>query len=280
MDKTQIKIAWFGRHFGEEPPLVGNKNQGAGTIFFSNCHLHCVFCQNYQISQHREGQFYQVKQLADIMLGLQKSGAINIDLVSPTLWWQPIKQSIILAKSQGLILPIVWNSNTYESVYILKELAGLIDIYLPDFKYGDENAGYKYSNIKKYPLTAIRAIKEMLNQVGQLKFDESGLATRGMIIRHLVLPNNLENSFKALEMLARIDKNIYFSLMNQYVPLYRAREFNEINRQLSGVEYQQVVDYFYELGLANGWIQAGASQTTLVPDFKKEQPFGQFNSTA
>jgi len=273
MDKIQVKIAWFGKHFGEEPPLVGNNHQGAGAIFFSNCHLHCVFCQNYQISQAGQGRFYQAKQLADIMLDLQKSGAANIDLVSPTLWWQPIKQSIILAKSQGLILPVVWNSNAYESVHIIKELAGLIDIYLPDFKYGDENVGYKYSGIKKYPVIAIKAIREMLNQVGQLEFNESGLTKKGMIIRHLVLPNNLENSFKALKILADIDKNIYFSLMNQYVPLYRAIKFNEINRQLSREEYQRAVDYFYELGLVNGWLQEEASQTSLIPDFNKKQPF-------
>ena len=273
MNQSEVKIAWFGKHFGEEPPLTGHQAQGAGTIFFSHCHLHCVFCQNFQISQQGQGRFYQTEQLAKIMLDLQDSDAVNIDLVSPTLWWQPLKQAIISAKRRGLTVPIVWNSNAYESLDLLREFTGLIDIYLPDFKYGDANVGLKYSGIKNYPETALGAIGEMFKQVGYLQVDRGGLATKGLIVRHLVLPNKLENSFKALECLAGFLKNIHISLMNQYTPLYRAAEFAEINRSLSAKEYEQVVDYFYELGLVNGWVQAEMNGPDLVPDFKKKQPF-------
>ncbi len=226
-----VKIGWWGKHFGEEPPLVGKKNQGAGGIFFTGCNLHCVFCQNYQISQ--QGFFKEkcsAKKLAEIMLNLQKQGAINIDLVTPTIWFAQIKKAIILAKKKGLKIPIVWNSNACEAAALLRQMEGLVDIYLPDFKYGDEEAAIKYSQASNYPEIAEKAIKEMLRQVGYLK-EEDGIAKKGLIVRHLVLSNNLENSFAVLRILAGIDKKIHLSLLNQYYPAYKAEDFPEINRQ-------------------------------------------------
>jgi putative pyruvate formate lyase activating enzyme len=270
---NKIKIAWYGKHFGEEPPLVGNDNQGSGAIFFSGCNLHCVFCQNYQISQQGVGKFFSVEELVEIMLNLQKKGAVNINLVTPTIWFEPIKQALISAKEKGLQLPIVWNSNGYEKVEVIKALDGLVDIYLPDFKYGDDEVALKYSKIKNYSTTAFNAIKEMYRQVGNLVVNEHGLAMKGLIIRHLVLPNNLENSFKVLDLIKKIDSKIFVSLMNQYSPLHNAKDFSEINREVSNEEFQQVVDYFLNLSLANGWLQTEKSSESLVPDFKKEQPF-------
>jgi len=273
---NQVKIAWVGKHFGEEPPLSGSQSQGAGGIFFTGCNLRCVFCQNYQISQQELGQFYSVEQLAGMMLKLQADGAVNIDLVAPTIWWQQIKPAIILAKEKGLTLPIVWNSNSYEPVHILKALDGLIDVYLPDFKYGDDQVGYKYSGVKNYSAIAQAAIQEMFRQVGYLKIDADDLSRRGLIVRHLVLPNNVENSLKALEILAGIDTNIHISLMSQYFPIHRADQYPEINRQITAEEFQKVKDYFFELGFSSGWLQEEGSSEVLIPDFNKTKPFGRY----
>jgi len=269
----KVKIAWFGKHFGEEPPLVGKKHQGSGTIFFSSCHFRCVFCQNYQISQEGIGQNYSVGQLAEMMLRLQKDSAVNINLVSPTIWWQEIKTALIIAKEKGLTIPIVWNSNAYESVHIIQEMKNLIDIYLPDFKYGIDLVGQKYSGVKNYTQFAIPAIREMLKQVGHLLLDDNNLAMRGLIVRHLILPNNLNNSFKALAILADIDANLAVSLMNQYNPLYRAADYSEINRKLSDEEFEKVFRHLLDLGLENGWVQEQESGQSLIPDFTKQNPF-------
>lgn len=273
MTQKPIKIAWFGKHFGEEPPLAGLKTQGAGGIFFSGCNLRCVFCQNYQISQGKVGQKeYSVEQLADMMLDLQKQDAVNIDLVSPTIWFQQIKEAILIAKNKGLVIPIVWNSNAYESEQLLKEMEGLVDIYLPDFKYGDDKVALKYSNAKNYSKVAKKAIKEMLRQVGNLKL-EQGIAKKGVVVRHLVLPNNLENSLRALEIIASVDRNVYLSLMNQYYPLHKAKEFPEISRQVSGEEFQRVLECAEKLGFENGWVQQEGSSEIFVPDFMAKEPF-------
>ncbi|TFG35494.1 MAG: radical SAM protein, partial [Parcubacteria group bacterium] len=197
-DNNFVKISWFGKHFGEEPPLV--KDKGAGTIFFTGCNLRCVYCQNYQISQGNvAGNNYSIAELVKIMLGLQKEGALNIDLVTPTIWFRQIKEAVIEAKKQGLVIPIVWNTNAYDGIRILKEVEGLVDIYLPDFKYGDDNLAFKYSGVKNYVQTAKESVKEMFRQVGNLTVSQDEVAERGVIVRHLILPNNLENSFKALE---------------------------------------------------------------------------------
>jgi len=277
---NKVKIAWAGKHFGEEPPLVGQRNDadpstklGAGGIFFSGCNLHCVFCQNWQISQGGLGKEYSVAELAQIMLKLEKQGAINLDLVTPTIWWRLVKQAIKLAKDKGLKIPVAWNSNGYESVEIIKQLAGLVDIYLPDFKYGDDEAAKKYSKIENYPAVAKLALSEMLKQAGSLEIGADGLAKRGVIVRHLILPGNLENSFKALEIIKNIDKDLPVSLMRQYYPTHQASLYSEINRPVNEQEFKKVFERMIKLGLENGWTQEENCEKVMLPDFTKSEPF-------
>jgi putative pyruvate formate lyase activating enzyme len=273
MNAKKIKIAWFGKHFGEEPPLCGSAEQGAGTIFFSGCNLHCVFCQNWQISQEDLGKEYSIDDLAQIMLDLQKQGAVNIDLVTPTPWRREIKAAIILAREKGLQIPVAWNSNGYESVAAIKDMEGLIDIFLPDFKYGDDLAAEKYSRAPGYSGVAEKAIREMYRQVGLLQTDENGLAKKGLIIRHMILPDNLRNTFSALENISSIDKKIHLSLMSQYYPVYRAAEFLELNRQVSAEEVAAAENKKFELGLENGWTQEPEAGEIFLPDFSRPNPF-------
>ncbi|MCX6796309.1 MAG: radical SAM protein [Candidatus Falkowbacteria bacterium] len=262
-------------HFGEEPPFVGNK--GAGTIFFTGCNLRCVYCQNYQISQQGIGKNYSLNDLVEIMLKLQERGALNIDLVTPTIWYKTIKQAIIEAKTKGLNIPILWNSNAYEEDEILKTLEGLVDIYLPDFKYGNDELGFKYSGAKNYSQKAKAAIKEMLKQVGPLKLSKDEIAQKGVLIRHLILPNNIENSFLVLDILKEIEKetglNLYLSLMTQYEPTNKAKDLPEINRNITQEEFKTVYDYFQKSGFHHGWVQEMGSNDTLMPDFTKDNPF-------
>ena len=265
MNEKVIKIAWWGLYSGEEPPLVGEK--GTGAIFFSGCNLHCVFCQNYQISQEGLGKNYSLEDLVKIMLSLQEKGAVSLDLVSPTVWWPKIKEALIRAKKQALKIPIIWNSNAYESVEALKEFKGLVDIYLPDFKYGDDAIAWKYSRAKNYSQVASRALQEMWSQVGQ----------GGLIVRHLILPNNLKNSFRALELMAKISPEITLSLMRQYVPVYRAKEYPEINRRVTEEEWQKVFAYSQKLGFHQGWVQ-DEEDSSFLPDFQKDNPFVEVNS--
>jgi putative pyruvate formate lyase activating enzyme len=280
MKNRKVRVAWYGKHFGEEPPLVGHPRAssfsqiryGAGTIFFSGCNLRCVFCQNYQISQEKLGKEYSAPEVAKIMIELQDKNAVNIDLVSPTLWWKTLKEAIILAREWGLTIPIVWNSNAYETTDIIREMNGLVDIYLPDFKYADDTLAVKYSNAPGYSLIAEEAVKEMFKQVGNLHTKDD-IARRGLIIRHLILPGHLDNSFSVLEKIAAIDKNIYLSLMSQYNPVYLANRFPEINRRLTEDEIERVEIKRMELGLENGWTQEPDSGDVFLPDFSKKNPF-------
>jgi putative pyruvate formate lyase activating enzyme len=283
MKKRKIRIAWYGKHFGEEPPLVGcaplssfstskNKPYGAGTIFFSGCNLHCVFCQNYQISQERLGEEFSIEEVTNIMLELQSKGAVNIDLVTPTPWWWQLKEAITLARQSGLKIPVVWNSNAYEKVAIIRGMEGMVDIYLPDFKYTDDKLAVKYSNAPGYSWLAEKAIREMYRQVGNLQI-KNGIAQKGLIIRHLVLPGYPDNSFAVLEKITAIDKNIHLSLMSQFYPVYRANQFPEINRRLTEEEIRAVEIKRMELGLENGWSQETESGEIFLPDFREENPF-------
>jgi putative pyruvate formate lyase activating enzyme len=278
MSNRKVKIAWYGKHFGEEPPLVGNpssskeKRYGAGTIFFAGCNLRCVFCQNYQISQEKLGKEYSASELISIMLELQDRGAVNIDLVTPTPWWSSLKEAIILARESGLSVPIVWNSNAYETLHIIREMEGLVDIYLPDFKYSEDKLAVKYSNAPKYSHLAEKAIKEMYRQVGNLQLKD-GIAQKGLIVRHLILPGYLGNSYAVLERIALIDKRIHLSLMSQYYPVYRANQFPEIDRRLTEDEINSVEAKRMELGLENGWTQEADAGEVFLPDFRKENPF-------
>jgi putative pyruvate formate lyase activating enzyme len=280
MKNRKVKVAWYGKHCGEEPPLVGHSlssssgkiRYGAGTIFFSGCNLRCVFCQNYQISQGKVGKEYSPRELAKIMVELQDKNAVNIDLVTPTPWWKILKEAIILARKLGLTIPLVWNSNAYETPHIIREMNGLVDIYLPDFKYADDTLAAKYSNAPGYCLIAENAIKEMFKQVGQLQ-TKNDVARKGLIIRHLILPGHLNSSFAVLEKIAEIDKNIYLSLMSQYRPVYLAYRFPEINRTLTEDEIKSVEMKRMELGLENGWTQEADSRDVFLPDFSKGNPF-------
>ena len=258
-----MKIAWFGKHFGEEPPISGDK--GSGTIFFPGCNLHCCFCQNWQISQQWLGKEYSVEELVDIMLKLQDQGALNINLVSPTIWVFDIKQAIVMARQKGLTIPIVYNTNAYDKLEDIKSLKGLIDIYLPDYKYGDDNLGIKYSRCINYSKVAQKNILEMLDQVGE----------DNIIVRHLVIPNNLDNTFEALKTIRFFSPNICLSLMIQYNPLYQAKNYPEINRKLSKDEYERVMQYVEQLDFQNGYFQPWEENASevLIPDFSKPNPF-------
>ena len=265
-----VKIAWIGKHFGEEPPLVGKR--GAGAIFFSGCNLRCVYCQNYQISQQNLGEKYSIDELVAAMLKLQKNGALNIDLVTPTIWLKQIRQAIIKAKEKGLKIPIIWNSNAYENAEDIKTLKGLVDVYLPDFKYGDENLAFRYSGAKNYVEKAKKTIKEMLAQVGNPKLSKD-TAKSGIFVRHLILPGQIKNSFRVLEILADLGPGLCLSLMTQYRPVYRAKEFPEINRNIRKEEFKKVFNYSLRLGFKNGWTQKMNNQTGFLPDFTKRNPF-------
>ena len=252
--------------------MVGNKDQGSGAIFFTGCNLKCVFCQNYQISQEGLGNKFTVEQLAQIMLDLQKQNCLNINLVTPTIWFEQIKCACLKAKEKGLRIPIVWNSNGYEVVEILKQMKGIVDIYLPDFKYGIDSCAEKYSKVFNYPKTAKNAVLEMLSQVGNLKI-KNNIAKKGVIVRHLVLPNNLENTFVALDLLSEIDNKIYVSLMGQYNPVFNSKEFVDISRKLYFSEWEKAKNYLKKKAFENGWIQDLDSASCLIPDFNKKNPF-------
>jgi len=268
----KVKIAWFGKHFGEEPPITGKR--GTGAIFFSGCNLHCAFCQNWQISQNWLGRFYSESNLAKIILDLEQKGVETIDLVSPIVWWKQIKEAIFIAKKKDLKIPIIWNTNGTESIEILRELDGLVDIYLPDYKYSDEKLAQKYSKAIDYPKTAKKAILEMYRQTGDLEIDDGGVAKKGLIIRHLVLPSNLENTFGCLDFIRSISDEIHLSLMTQFFPLYKTKDFPEINRTITGKEFQKVMEYMERLNFKNGWVQDSLkSPNFLIPDFTKKNPF-------
>ena len=222
----KVRIALYSTHNFEEPCISG-KN-GSGTVFFSNCNLNCIYCQNYEISQLGQGKDITIEELADIFLFQQNKGVENINLVTPTSYVLQIIEAIKIAKRKGLFLPILYNTNAYEKVETLKLLEGYIDIYLPDLKYAEDNLGIQYSKVKDYFSIATKAIQEMIRQVGIPKLNENGVIEKGVMIRHLVLPNHIENSKKVLRWLKqRIPKEIYISVMAQYFPTYQAKKVKE-----------------------------------------------------
>ena len=251
----QIKIASYQLHRGEEPVLSGT--QGSGTIFFSHCNLKCVYCQNYDISEWGNGHYYSNEQVAEIMMLLQNNGAHNINLVSPTHYSLQIKEAIKLAKAKGLNIPIVWNSNAYENVEILQELDGLVDIYLTDFKYWNDNNAAKYSSAPDYAYHAKKAILEMYRQVGDLQIDnDTNLARKGLMIRLLILPENINGIESILNWISEDVGNMtYLSIMSQYFPTHRADEFPEINRVITHEEYSFALHVMEGLGFENVFTQ-------------------------
>ncbi|MGB9613103.1 MAG: radical SAM protein [Candidatus Margulisiibacteriota bacterium] len=247
--------------------------RGSGTIFFTHCCLSCVFCQNYEISQLGLGKEIEIEDLTNIMLNLQRQGVHNINLVSPTHYAPQIMEALEQARQQGLKIPVVYNTGGFDSIELLRELQGKIEIYMPDFKYFDNEKAFKYSGAKNYVETAKEGIVEMYRQVGNIQFNREGVAVRGLLVRHLVLPNDLADSKKVLEFLASISKEIWVSIMAQYSPQYRARRFPELSRRIYYDEYREVVEYAKKLGLKNYYLQNILSGETYLPDFRKENPF-------
>ena len=264
----KIKIALYSIHNFEEPCISGTK--GSGTIFFSNCNMNCIYCQNYEISQLGKGKEITIHELAGIMIKQQEKGVENINLVTPTSYTLQIIEAIKIAKKKGLKIPIVYNTNGYENVETLRLLEGYIDIYLPDLKYYDNEISKKYSKVDNYFEIATKAIKEMYRQVGQPILDKNGIMTKGLMIRHLVLPNNIENSKKILKWIKEnLDNNIYVSIMAQYFPTYKAKETDDLNRKLTNKEYEKIENYLYDLNLENGYIQElGEHEEEYVPKWE------------
>ena len=264
----KIKIALYSIHKFEEPCISGEN--GSGTVFFSNCNLNCIYCQNYEISQEGKGKEISVEELADIFIKQQNRKAENINLVTPTSYTLQIIEAIKIAKKRGLNIPIIYNTNGYEEVETLKLLEGYVDVYLPDLKYYDDELGKKYSKVDKYFEIAVKAIKEMYRQVGSPKLDERGMIKSGLMIRHLVLPNNIENSKKILKWIKEnIDENVYVDIMAQYFPTYKAKESKDLNRKLTKEEYKEIEEYVYDLNIKNGYMQdLGEHEEEYVPKWE------------
>lgn len=263
----KVKVALSSLHMFEEPCISGEN--GSGTVFFSNCNLSCKFCQNYEISQLGKGRDITVEELANIFIDQQAKKAENINLVTPTMYVYQIIEAIKIARNNGLHIPIVYNTNAYETVETIKLLNGYVDIYLPDLKYYYDDIAYKYSKINNYFETATSAIQEMYKQVGIPILDENGMMKKGLMIRHLVLPNNIENSKKVLKWIKdNLDNNVYVSVMAQYFPTYLAKTDENINRKLTRKEYEEIENYLYGLNLDNGYIQElGEHEEEYVPNF-------------
>jgi len=250
----KLKVSSYHLHFGEEKPISGYN--GSGTIFFTNCSLKCIYCQNYTISQLGEGDKIEIEELAKIMLYLQKIGAHNINLVTPTHFLPHILLALSISIKNGLKIPIVYNTSGYEKVEILKYLDGVVDIYLPDSKYMDSEISLKYSNAKDYPEINKLALIEMKRQVKNYEFDNRGIILKGVIVRHLILPNNVENSKKVLKNLYdNFGNNILISLMTQYYPSFKAINDPFIGRRINKDEFKEVLNYFRELGFDESLVQ-------------------------
>ncbi len=266
----KIKIARASLHMWEEPCI--STSCGSGTIFFSGCNLRCVYCQNYNISHNGFGMEIDVDRLVEIFFELKEKGASNINLVTPSHYVSLIREAIVKARSIGFDLPFIYNSSGYDSIDALEKLKGLIDVYLPDFKYIDDNVAYKYSNCKDYVSTVIEAIDYMYNDVGRVVFDEYGAIKKGVIVRVLVLPNYVDDSKKIIKYLySKYKDNIYISIMNQYTPMGNLDKYSEINRKLTISEYNEVVDYAISIGVSNAYIQEeGTCDESFIPCFDLE----------
>ena len=261
-----LRVALVSLHKWEEPCLIG-KN-GAGTIFFSHCNLKCVYCQNFSISHEGFGAEISVKRLAEIFIEQQRRGAANIELVTPTHYADKICAAIDIAKARGLTLPIVWNSNAYENLETLENLRGRVDIFLPDLKYFDDVPAKIFSNAPNYFSIAAAAVKKMFELVGSAQI-AGGLMTRGVIVRHLILPNFRRDSIKIVDWLYKtFGDEIFISLMNQYTPIYRAADFKKISRPLTTFEYESVLNHAEKLGIKNCFVQIGkTADKNFIPNF-------------
>lgn len=265
--KEAFSVARIALHFWEEPPLSGTR--GSGAVFFSGCNLNCVYCQNYVISSSGRGETYSDGRLLDKLFELEREGAHNINLVTPSHYATRLAPLLEKFKASSS-LPVVYNSGGYDSVEALKRLDGLVDIYLPDMKYGSDRTGEKYSGVGDYFSVASSALAEMRRQRPRDVFDKDGIMKQGMIVRHLVLPANVENSKSALDFVARLDRKLYVSLMGQYFPAGNAEKFPELKRAVRTSEYDRVREYFFNVGLENGFEQPPSdaeSEKNYVPEF-------------
>ena len=263
------KVARAALHFWEEPCISGE--EGSGTVFFSGCNLRCVYCQNVEIAAGVRGKTITIERLAEIFLELQEQGANNINLVTPSHYYPQIKEALLLTRER-LHIPIIANTSSYDSVDSLRDMEGLIDIYLADYKYVDNTLAAKYSHASNYPQVAAEALKEMFRQVGEPVFDERGIMQKGMIVRHLLLPGCKEDSKAVLRYLYEtFGDSIFISIMNQYTPLSHVVDYPELNRWITEEEYDEVVDYAIELGIENGFVQEGeTAKESFIPAFDGE----------
>ena len=248
------EVASFNAHFGEEPPISGKT--GSGTIFFSHCNLHCIYCQNYPISQFGNGRTIQPLELADMMMNLQQRGCHNVNFVTPSHMVAQILEALLIAVKRGFCLPLVYNTSGYDSPKALALLDGIIDIYMPDMRYSNNEIAALLSGVKDYVEVNRAAIHEMHRQVGDLQLDENGIAVRGLLIRHLILPNDLAGTRQTLRFIAQeISPHSHISLMSQYFPAHLATGHAQIGRRITRAEYTRAVLALEEFGLENGWLQ-------------------------
>ncbi len=253
---AELMISSAAPHYGEEPPLVGRR--GSGTVFLTSCNLKCMFCQNYDISHMRYGRRITPSQLAEIMLGLERGGCHNINFVTPTHMTAQIVEAVAIAAEQGLSIPLVYNCGGYESTQTLKLTADVVDIYMPDIKYADNENARRYSGAPAYWDVVRPAVVEMHRQVGDLSLDETGVASRGLLIRHLVLPNRLAGSRAVLDFIAKeVSVDSYVNIMDQYRPAYKAIRYSELSRGITMKEYHEALDYAHGLGLHRGFTWDG-----------------------
>ena len=267
----KIKIARSSLHFWEEPCISGEV--GSGTVFFSHCTLKCVYCQNYNISTKNQGRFVTETELAEYFLDLQKQGALNINLVTPTHYVPQIIEALKIAKEKGLMLPILYNTSGYENPDTLELLRGYVDIFLPDFKYFSSDLAKKYSGAEDYPNVAKKAIAKMFELVGKCEFDDNSIIKKGVIVRHLMLPGQEDDSKNILEYLYKTYGNdIYISIMSQYTPLATLpNEFPELNTKIDMTVYDKLLDFAVNLGIENAFVQEEeAASESFIPEFWNE----------
>lgn len=265
---SKVKVARAALHFWEEPCISGNN--GSGAVFFSGCSLHCVFCQNEKISHGQVGKEFSVEELADIYLDLQSQGANNINLVTGTHYIPQIVESVAMARDKGLNIPIIYNTSGYETVESLKLLEGIVNAYLPDFKYMASEVAFKYSHALDYPEVAKASIAEMVRQCPALEFDDNGFIKSGVIVRHLLLPGHVNEAKSILKYLYETyGNNIYISLMSQYTPMPQiAAKYPELNRRVTKREYDRLIDFAIDLGVEKAFIQDRAvAKESFIPEF-------------
>lgn len=266
---SKIKLAYYSLHMWEEPPISG-KN-GSGTIFFSNCNMKCIYCQNKKISIDGYGKYISMKKLEEIMLELQKKGAHNINLVTPTHYVPQIASVLQKIKDKSLKIPVVYNTSSYECVGTLMMMRNLVDIYLADLRYYDDDLAIKYSKCRDYFENATMAIDEMYRQVGEIKINDDGMLEKGVVVRVLILPGHVDDSKKIIEYLYKTYGNdIFISIMNQYTPVWKCK-YSNLNRKVTEDEYNEVVNYAIDLGVVNAFVQEGeAADDSFIPKFNKD----------